>query len=82
MDRTWDRLTKALEDPDFPASKEEIVAHAGRRGADPETLRLVRALPLATYRNTPSSAARYRWTRPPTRRSTRPDAPGGRAERR
>lgn len=51
MDRTWDRLTKTLEDLDFPAGKEEIVAHAGRRGADPETLRLVRALPLATYRN-------------------------------
>ena len=47
----WDRVAQALEDLDFPADKDAIVAHARSRGAGDETVRLLRALPLAVYRN-------------------------------
>lgn len=43
-----DALARWMGDVDFPASKEQLVAHAERSGADPEVLR---ALPLADYRN-------------------------------
>lgn len=46
-----DALARWMGDVDFPASKEELVAHAERNGADPEVRRALRALPLADYRN-------------------------------
>ncbi|MFC0531271.1 DUF2795 domain-containing protein [Phytohabitans kaempferiae] len=52
MDETgWNDVRDALTDLDFPADKEQIVAHAEGRGAAAEALRLVRGLPLQTYRN-------------------------------
>ena len=39
----------ALNDLDFPASKQQIVEHVERRGGSDEVLRAVRALPLADY---------------------------------
>jgi hypothetical protein len=44
-----DSVRAALEDLDFPASKQDIVAHVERKGVDEEALRAVRALPLADY---------------------------------
>jgi len=44
-------VMSALDDIDFPASKQEIVQHAEQRGADEDVLKGVRALPLATYHN-------------------------------
>lgn len=41
----------ALNDLDFPASKERIVEHVEQRGGPGEVLRAVRALPLADYSN-------------------------------
>lgn len=46
-----DALARWMGDVDFPASKEQLVAHAERAGADPEVRRALRALPLADYRN-------------------------------
>ena len=43
-------VQQALEDLDFPATKEEIVQHAERNGSD-AAVRLLKALPLGTYRN-------------------------------
>lgn len=52
MDTTaWTEMRQALADMDFPAGKEQLVAGAERRGAGPRVLRLLRALPLGTYRN-------------------------------
>ena len=48
---TWDRIAQALDDADFPMDKQELVTHAERRGADAETVRMLRALPVARYRN-------------------------------
>lgn len=47
----WEDTTKALDDMDFPASEDDIVAHAAQRASRPEVLRLLRALPPATYEN-------------------------------
>lgn len=45
-------VQKLLEDLDFPADKETIVAHAeARAGRSPDAVRALRAMPLATYRN-------------------------------
>ncbi|GIE61832.1 hypothetical protein BJY16_006775 [Actinoplanes octamycinicus] len=46
-------VQKLLEDLDFPADKEEIVAHAEQNGGGPDSaaVRALRAMPLATYRN-------------------------------
>lgn len=44
-----DQVLQALSDLDYPASKEQIVAHAERRGAPDEVIRAVRALALADY---------------------------------
>lgn len=44
-------IRRALGDVDFPASKEALVEHAERSGADEESLRALRALPLGDYRN-------------------------------
>jgi hypothetical protein len=41
----------ALNDLDFPASKQQIVEHVERRGGSDPVLRAVRALPLADYSN-------------------------------
>jgi hypothetical protein len=46
-----DGVQAVLDDLDFPASKEEIVAHAQRRGATGVVLRALRALPVADYAN-------------------------------
>lgn len=43
-------MQEALNDLDFPASKEEIVTHAEQYG-DWEAVRMLRAMPLATYHN-------------------------------
>jgi hypothetical protein len=51
MDNTgFAAVAQALADLDFPASKDEIVGHARRRGAD-SAVRLLKALPPETYRN-------------------------------
>ncbi|QUH03371.1 DUF2795 domain-containing protein [Saccharopolyspora erythraea] len=44
-------LEATLSAADFPASKEQIVDYAAGNGADEETLRALRALPLADYGN-------------------------------
>ncbi len=46
----WAAVKEALSDLDFPATKEQIVEHAERRGAE-QAVKAVRALPLATYDN-------------------------------
>jgi hypothetical protein len=52
MDATgWTDVRETLNDLDFPATKEQIVAHAERTGAPPASLRLLRGLPLESYRN-------------------------------
>jgi hypothetical protein len=52
MDNTgWSAVAEALDDIEFPADKEQIVRHAEARGAPPEGMRLLRGLPVATYRN-------------------------------
>lgn len=50
---TFADVQTLLEDLDFPADKEQIVAHASGRGAaaDSPAVRALRAMPLATYRN-------------------------------
>lgn len=45
---SWAHVQEALGDFDFPATKEEIVAHAEESG-DEEAVRLLRAMPPATY---------------------------------
>ena len=50
MATEWAHVQEALQDLDFPATKEEIVRYAEGYG-DRTAVRLVRALPLATYRN-------------------------------
>lgn len=47
---SWAHVQEALSDLDFPASKDEIVTYAEQYG-DWEAVRLVKALPIATYRN-------------------------------
>jgi hypothetical protein len=50
---TFAEVQTLLEDLDFPADKDRIVAHATGRGAaeDSPAVRALRAMPLATYRN-------------------------------
>lgn len=47
----WKQTQEALSDLDFPATKEEVVAHAVSRGGPDGVVRMLRALPLATYQN-------------------------------
>src|SRR4030095_11713196 len=47
---SWAHVQEALSDLDFPASKDDIVTYAEQYG-DWEAVRLVKALPIATYRN-------------------------------
>lgn len=52
MDATgWTSVAEALNDLDFPATKQEIVDHALDKRADHAALRLLRGLPVETYRN-------------------------------
>lgn len=44
-------VQRVLDDLDFPATKEQIVRHAEARDGDGGAVRMLRALPLATYRN-------------------------------
>jgi Protein of unknown function (DUF2795) len=44
-------IEQALNDLDFPASKERIVTHVEQTGGSAEALRAVRSLPLADYSN-------------------------------
>jgi hypothetical protein len=44
-------IKSALSDLDFPAGKQDIVAHAERSGASADVLRALRALPVADYAN-------------------------------
>ncbi|MCP2260714.1 Protein of unknown function (DUF2795) [Streptoalloteichus tenebrarius] len=46
-----ERIQDALNDVDYPLSKEALVEHVERRGADPEVVRAVRACPLGDYAN-------------------------------
>jgi len=45
-------IEATLSGADFPASKEQLVTYAQNNGADEETVRALRALPLADYDNT------------------------------
>jgi hypothetical protein len=51
--KTFTEIQDLLDDLDFPADKDQIVAHATERGggADSAAVRALRAMPLATYRN-------------------------------
>lgn len=44
-----EELKAVLSDLDFPAGKDEIVAHAERRGASREIVSALRAIPPAAY---------------------------------
>ena len=50
---TFSEIQDLLNDLDFPADKDAIVAHATERGGDRDSaaVRALRAMPLATYRN-------------------------------
>jgi hypothetical protein len=47
----WNETEKALNDVDFPAGKDDLVAHAAHRTDHEEVVRLLRALPPGTYDN-------------------------------
>jgi Protein of unknown function (DUF2795) len=47
----WDEAAQALNDMDFPASKEEVVAHAAGRSGRDDVVRLLQGLPQGTYDN-------------------------------
>ncbi|MBX6750220.1 MAG: DUF2795 domain-containing protein [Micromonosporaceae bacterium] len=49
--QVWDEARQALDDMDFPASKEEVVAHAAGRGERDDVVRMLQALPQGTYDN-------------------------------
>jgi hypothetical protein len=49
--QVWDEAKQVLNDMDFPASKEELVAHASGRSPHANVIRLFQALPLGTYDN-------------------------------
>ncbi len=44
-------LEATLSGVDFPASKDDLVAHAQNHGGDEATVRSLRALPVAEYEN-------------------------------
>jgi|SRR4051812_20415404 hypothetical protein len=50
-DTGWTAVAEALNDLDFPATKQQIVDHALDKRADHDALRLLRGLPVETYRN-------------------------------
>jgi hypothetical protein len=45
------KVRQAIGDVDYPASKEQLVAHVEAKNSDAEATRAIRALPLADYRN-------------------------------
>ncbi|WP_019632078.1 DUF2795 domain-containing protein [Actinomadura atramentaria] len=45
------QIKGVLDDMDFPAAKDDLVAHARERGADEPQLKALRALPLGDYDN-------------------------------
>ncbi len=47
----WSEAANALNDMDYPAGKDDLVAHATQRAGSQDVLRLLRALPLGTYEN-------------------------------
>jgi len=49
--QVWDAARIALDDMDFPASKEELLAHAAGRTPRDDVARLLQELPLGTYEN-------------------------------
>lgn len=49
--QVWDEAEKALNDIDFPASKEAVVAHAAGRTARDDVARLLQGLPVGDYEN-------------------------------
>lgn len=51
MAPTADQVRAALNDVDYPVSKDDLVAHVERAGAPEDVVRSVRALPLAIYDN-------------------------------
>ncbi|MBB4934539.1 hypothetical protein F4561_005359 [Lipingzhangella halophila] len=54
---TTERLQAALSDADFPADKDRLLEFARANGADDETVRALRALPVAEYENFEQVAA-------------------------
>lgn len=46
-----DRLRSALNEADFPASKDDLVRYAERAQADAETVRAIRSIPPVEYSN-------------------------------
>jgi hypothetical protein len=47
----WADVAEALNDMDFPATKQDIVEHVRRRGAPEPVQRLLRSMPVETYAN-------------------------------
>lgn len=47
----WADVAEALNDMDFPATKQDIVEHVRRRGAPEPVQRLLRGMPVETYAN-------------------------------
>jgi hypothetical protein len=47
----WGDVAEALNDLDFPATKDDVVEHARRRAAPEPVQRLLRGLPWETYAN-------------------------------
>ena len=48
---TVNQLRQCLNDVDFPATKQDLLAAADRHGCDDETIRALRAIPPETYNN-------------------------------
>ncbi|WP_198588125.1 DUF2795 domain-containing protein [Geodermatophilus chilensis] len=48
---TADDVMRHLTDVDYPADKETLLAEAERRGASPEVVKAIRAVPPVDYRN-------------------------------
>jgi hypothetical protein len=47
----WNGLREALDDLDFPADKQQMLAHVQGRPVHQSVLKLIKGLPLATYQN-------------------------------
>jgi hypothetical protein len=48
---TREALAAALVDADYPATKDDLLATAERKGADEQTIRALRSIPPVEYRN-------------------------------
>ncbi|HEX7744398.1 MAG TPA: DUF2795 domain-containing protein [Micromonosporaceae bacterium] len=51
IEARWADVAEALNNLDFPATKDDIVEHARQRGAPEPVQRLLRGLPWETYAN-------------------------------